>query len=100
MEKEEQRILSSVTENHDLYLRILDVLYDGGNKLKGNSFEPYNTLKANLENAGVEATDKQFDDFLTVCALMRVIKVDRDKGVRELLKDYKRAKMLLSALSS
>ena len=100
MEKEEQRILSSVTENHDLYLRILNVLYDGGNKIKGNSFETYNTLKANLVNAGVEATDKQFDDFLTVCALMRIIKVDRDKGVRELLKDYKRAKMLLSALSS
>lgn len=100
MEKEEQRILSSVTENHDLYLRILDVLYDGGNKVKGNSFEPYSALKANLSNAGVEAADKQFDDFLTVCALMRVIKVDRDKGVRELLKDYKRAKMLLSALSS
>jgi|GEM_PF-1981648 len=100
MEKEEQRILSSVTENHDLYLRILDVLYDGGNKAKGNSFEPYSSLKVNLSNAGVEATDKQFDDFLTVCALMRVIKVDRDRGVRELLKDYKRAKMLLSALSS
>lgn len=100
LEQEEQRILSSVSENHNLYLQILDVLYDGGNKTKGNSFEPYGMLKSTLANKGIDASEKQFDDFLTVCALMRIIKVEGEDRERKLLKDYRRAKVLLSALSS
>jgi len=101
-ENEEMQILSNLEENRGLFLHMIDVLYDNGNRTKGSSFEPYDMLKTSMKNAGVEILDREYDDFLTVCALLRIIQVQTsgDDQNRKLLKDYKRAKVILSALGS
>ena len=83
--------------NRSLFLSLLDILYDSGYKNSGSSFEPYPSLRASIKNAGIDVSDKLFDDFLTICALLKIIQI-KGKNERKLLKDYQKAKMLLSAL--
>jgi len=100
-ENEEKQIFSNLDKNRSLYLKMLDVLYYKGIAVKGSGFASYESLKNSMVSAGLEFEDQEYDDFLIVCALLRIIQAQStngDKISRKLLKDYDKAVSILSAL--
>lgn len=85
-------------DSNPIYLQLIDVLFDDGNKKVGDIIPPYKSLVKNIKDRGIECDDKVIKNFLTICNLLEITNMS-DKDNVKIVKDYQTSKGIISLVS-
>ncbi len=91
------QIKSQGIERNASYLNFLDVLFKKGTIGSGSILLPYNKFLEEIQAPGFKYTDKEVQDFLTICNLFKI--TDMTGPDKKIAKDYAVAKDIISLLS-
>lgn len=76
------------------YLKFLHFMYDGGTLEAGQEISSFKELKNKLRLANVRYEEKDLEDFMLICNLLKIVKTDASK--RTILKDFDVARALVA----
>lgn len=79
------------------YMAFLEVLYKGGKASVGDMLPSWKVLLSELSAAGLEYTEKQVTDFLTICNFFKVTDMS-DTSRRIIVKDYANARQTIALM--
>lgn len=80
----------------NLYLKLLDVLYENGKVKKNDLLPTFMKFSFNIASAGIIAKEQEVDDFLKICILFKVIDINAINRVA--LKNYEDAVNIFNQL--
>lgn len=80
----------------NLYLELLDVFFDGGNKIKDQEIPKYTEFKNSIELKLPNIKEKEIKDFLLVCNLVKIIYFR--ESICYFQKNYEDAKLIISII--
>jgi hypothetical protein len=95
-EEVEKLTIENVGQKQSLYLKLLEIFYDNGNKKKGDEIPSYSVLIKMIDKRIINVNEKDVKDFLLICNLLKITEFKENLGIFE--KDYKNAKMLISSI--
>jgi hypothetical protein len=81
-----------------LYLQLVDVLFQDGNRGVGDLIPPHKTLLQEIQGKGIQPDDKLVRNFLTICNLFGIVDMSDTDRVK-ILKDFKSSKDIISLVS-
>jgi hypothetical protein len=85
-------------EGNKLYQVFIEALYMNGALNVGDLLPPYTKFMEELANRGIQFTEKEVLDFLTICNLLKI--TDMSGKDRRVAKDYSIARGIFNILSS
>lgn len=85
-------------DSNPLYINLIDVLYNDGNRKSGDIVPPYKAFLQEVRSRNIQAEEKVVKNFITVCNLLTIIDM-RDKDNVKIIKDYSSAKQIISLVS-
>jgi fructose-1-phosphate kinase PfkB-like protein len=88
--------VDSLEETAQKYMELLRVLYINGSVYPGENLYTFNDFSMAIEKEGIDISDKELEDFLKVCVMLKVINVD--KYNRKAIMSYLDAREVISKL--
>lgn len=88
--------VSILEETAQKYMKLLRVLYINGTVSPGENLYTFKDFSMAIEKEGIEISDKDLEDFLKVCVMLKVINVD--KYNRKAIMSYRDAREVISKL--
>jgi len=90
----EKEVIDFSNDKESIYLNFLEFVFNKGELSAGDQIPSFQELKTKLQEAKVDYSEKDLQDFFLICNLLKIIKTDKNK--RTVLKDYSVAKALVS----
>jgi hypothetical protein len=91
-------VLIKGIDSNPVYLKLLDVLFNNGERGVEDSIPPYKELVKEIANKGIVCEDKVIKNFLTICNLLDITNMSDKDSVR-IVKDYSTSKGIVSLVS-
>ena len=89
-------IMTDETKKQSLYLRLLQIFYNNGNKKSGDEIPSYVDFKKLIDEKMKELSEKDIKDFLLVCNLFKI--TEFKNGIGYFDKDFQDASYLISRI--
>jgi hypothetical protein len=83
-----------IEENINLYLKMLDIVFENGNKQIGDKIPNYSILKEDIKNKISITNENDIDNFISICKLLKIIAIEHDLIL--LQKNYQSSIYLIS----
>ncbi len=105
-EKDEKSTFMFDQQTKDNYLKLLEIMYDNGNKKRGNPIIKYNEFLIKLNEIGhyIKDEKKEIDNFLMLLMSHKIVDIFKEPNEKDergkILTSYEKAKKLIELIPS